>query len=102
MGWQDQKYAIIARMHTATLRAKEHDVKVETRWCPSHQGTEGNEVADEWAKLAADEPDAHGVEWLSFKIPRGQVRKRLPRSLASVKHGFSKKKWTDAENWVKK
>jgi len=31
-------------------------------WCPSHQGIEGNEVADGWAKLAADEPDAHGVE----------------------------------------
>ena len=29
--------------------------------CPSHQGIEGNEVADESANLAADEPDAHGV-----------------------------------------
>ena len=29
------------------------------------------------SKLAADEPDAHGVEWFSFTNPRGQVRKRL-------------------------
>jgi len=59
--------------------------KTEIRWCPSHQGIEGNEVADEWAKLAADEPDAHGVEWFTFRDPNGQARKRklpLLRSLA--------------------
>jgi len=54
-----QKYALEARQHIATLRAKEPSVR---RWCPSHQGIESNEVTDEWAKLAADEPDTHGVE----------------------------------------
>ena len=44
-----QKHATIARKHIATLRAKGPNVKVEIRWCPSHQGIEGNEVADEWA-----------------------------------------------------
>ena len=57
-----QKYALEARRHIASLRAKEPNAKIEIRWCPSHQGIEGNEVADQWAKLAADEPDAHGVE----------------------------------------
>jgi len=60
-----QKYALKARRHIATLRAKGPNVEVEIRWCPSHQSIEGNEIVDEWAKLAADEPDAHGVEWFS-------------------------------------
>jgi len=62
-------------------------------------------LADEWAKLAADEPDAHGVEWFNFRDPSGQVRKRklpLPRSLANVKRGFSEKKWAEAKGWAKK
>ena len=50
-----------ARRHIATLRAKEPNVKVEIRWCLCYQGIEGNEIADEWANLAADEPDAHGL-----------------------------------------
>ena len=40
---------IIARKHIAKLRAKDPNVKIEIRWCTSHQGTRGNEVADEWA-----------------------------------------------------
>jgi len=71
-----QKYAIMARKHIAALRTKEPGAKIEIRRCPSHQGIEGNEVADEWAKLTADEPDAHGVEWFDFRDPSGQVRKR--------------------------
>ena len=31
----------------------------------THKEVPGNENADEWAKLAAEEPDAGGVEWLS-------------------------------------
>jgi len=32
---------------------------MEIRWCPA-QAIEGNAVADEWAKLAADEPNRQG------------------------------------------
>ena len=63
-------------------RAKGPGVYIEIRWCPSHQGIEGNEIASEWAKQAAGEPDAHGVEWLDFKDPDGILRMRrfpLPR-----------------------
>jgi len=35
------KYALEARRHIAALRAKEPNVKIEIRWCPSHQGIEG-------------------------------------------------------------
>jgi len=73
-----QKKALEARRHIATLRAKEPNVKVEIRWCPSHKGIDGNEIADEWAKLAADESDAHGVEWLSTTNPDGTVSESLP------------------------
>ena len=71
----------------------------------SHQGVEGNEVADKWAKLAADEPDAHGVEWFSTTNPDGSVSTRkfpLPRSLANVKRGFSEQKREDARDWARK
>jgi len=68
---------------------------------PSHQGIEGNETADEWAKLAADEPDAHGVEWLSTTDPDGKVTTR-ERSLANIGRGFSEQKWADTKNWTKK
>jgi len=57
-----QKYALEARRHITTLEAKDLNIQIEIRWCPSHQGIEGNEIADEWAKLAADEPDTHRVE----------------------------------------
>jgi len=100
-----QKYAPEARRHIATLRAKEPNVKVEIRWRPSHQGIEGNEIADEWAKIAADEPDAHGVEWFSTTNPDGTVSERvfpLPRSFANVKRGLSERRWQDAKGWARK
>jgi len=74
--------------HITALRAKEPNIQIEIRWCPSQQGIEGNETADEWAKLAADEPDALGVERLSTTDPDGKVTKRyfpLARSLAKYR-----------------
>ena len=35
-----QKYALEARRRIAALPAKEPNVKIEIRWCPSHQGIE--------------------------------------------------------------
>jgi len=94
-----------ARKHIASLRNKEPNAQIEIRWCPSHQGIDCNEVADQWAKHAADEPDAHGVEWFSTTNPDGSVSTRkfpLPRSLANDKRGFSEQKRKDASNWAKK
>src|SRR3981081_3917707 len=59
-----QQYAIEARRHITALKRNNPAIRIEIRWCPAHKGVFGNEKADEWAKLAADEPDAHGVEWL--------------------------------------
>jgi len=39
---------------------------IEIRWCPVRKGIAGNEKADEWAKMAAEEPDTRGVEWLRY------------------------------------
>ena len=99
------KYALEARKHIASLRTKEPNVQIEIRWCPSHQGIEGNEIADQWAKLAADEPDAHGVECFPTTNPDRSVSTRKfpqPRSLANVKRGFSEQKREDDKNRAKK
>jgi hypothetical protein len=39
---------------------------IKLRWCPTHKGVPRNEKANDWAKLTADEPDAHGVEEFSL------------------------------------
>ena len=57
------------------------------------------------AKLAAVEPDAHGVEWFSTTNPDGLVSMRkspLPRSLTNVKRGFFEQKREDARGWARK
>jgi hypothetical protein len=63
---------------------------------PAHNGVLGNEKADEWAKVAAEEPDAHGEEWR-------QARARpmpLQIPLAHLKREISGKKWTEARRWA--
>ena len=62
-------------------------------------------MADDWAKLAADEPDALGVEWFATRNLDGTTTQRhfpLPRSLANVKRESSEKKWQDAKSWTRK
>jgi len=84
--------------HIAALRAKEHGVEIEIRWCPSHQGIEGNEVADEWpnSPLTSQMPT---VEWFASgtRVAKSGRESPPPRFLANVKRGFSEKKWAEAK-----
>jgi hypothetical protein len=95
-----QKYAIEARRWIAALRKSRPEIVIETRWCPANKGVEGNEKADEWAKLAAEEPDSHGVEWLGRADQYGRRLMPPPRSLANLKREISERKWTEAHRWV--
>jgi hypothetical protein len=88
-------YAIQARKHIAALRRARPDITIEIRWCPAHKGVSGNK-ADEWAKLAAEEPDARGVEWMRFSVRNRARPMPPPRSIAHLKREISEKKWAEA------
>jgi len=93
-----EKYAVEARQHIVTLRRVAPDITIEIRWCPAHEGVEGNEKADKWAKLAADEPDTQGVEsWTYSDQPEETL---LPKSLANIRREILEKKWMEARQWA--
>jgi ribonuclease HI len=91
-----QKYAIDVRRWTRALRKSSPAVEIEIRRCPAHEGIAGNEKVDEWAKLAVEEPDTYGVEWLTRAD--GYERRLMPqlRSLVNLKWEISEKKWVEA------
>jgi len=88
-----QKYAVEARQHIATLQRAAPDITIEIRWRPAHEGVEGNEKADEWAKLAADELDTQGVEGWTYSDRLEETP--LPKSLANIRREISEKKWME-------
>jgi len=104
MAWDEpgpgQQYALQARKHITTLRRARKGNVMEIRWCPARKGVAGNEKADEWAKIAAGEPNTRGVEWLSSSGRTEVWAAPLPRSLASLKREISEKKWVVARQWA--
>jgi len=94
-----QQYALQARKHIAALRKARPGIPIEIRWCPAHKCVA---CADEWAKVAAEELDTCGVEWLNYDYDGwSKVRATpLPRSLASLKREISEKKWAEARQWA--
>ena len=63
----------------ATLRKASPGIIIEIRWCPAHKGVAGNEKADEWAKIAAEDPDTRGVKCLSCSDRNEARAMPLPR-----------------------
>jgi hypothetical protein len=74
-----QKYAIQARKWIRALQEARPDIVIEIRWCPAHEGVIGNEKADGWAKMSAEDPEAHGVEWLGHADRYGRRSMPPPR-----------------------
>jgi len=95
-----QTYAVQARQAIAILRKQEPAIEIEIRWCPAHKGIPRNEVADKWAKLAASEPDDHGVEWLT--LADGTRPPQRPTSLARLRRRASEKNWPEARSWCER
>jgi len=95
----DQIYAFEARERIATLRQREGAAMIELRWHPAHKGAPRNEKADDWAKIAADEVDSHGVVFLRLGDRYG--RKRLPPlSPARLKGSNTETKWREEMAWA--
>jgi len=59
---------------------------IEIRRRPAHKGVSGNKKADELAKISAEEPDARGVEWLSY-VDRAEARATPPEVLCTPQAG---------------
>jgi len=60
----------------------------------------GVEKADEWAKLAAEEPNARGMEWLRY-LGWDEVRAIPPtRSFAHLKREVTEKQ-VEARQWAR-
>jgi len=95
-----QQYVLQARKHIATLWRAKPDIIIEIRWYPAHKSIAGNEKADEWVKIAAEEPDTRGVEWLNYSDRTEACPMPLPRSLANLKRKISEKKWVEARQWA--
>jgi ribonuclease HI len=59
-------YALQAWKRITAFHQREPGMRIELRWWPAHKGVPENGKADEWAKLAVDEPHSHGVEFPRF------------------------------------
>jgi len=97
-----QQYALKARKWVAQLRKTRPGSRIELRWCPAHEGVEGDGKAGKEAKLAAEEPEGRGVEWLGHTDRYGRRGMPPPRSIANIRRGVAERKWAEARSWSEK
>jgi len=95
-----QQYALQAVKHIATLCKARPGITIEIWWCLAHKGVAGNENIDEWAKIAAEKPDARGVEWLGYSDRGGARAVPPPRSLMHLKWEISEEKGVEERQWA--
>jgi len=51
-------------------------------------------------KLAVEEPDSRGMEWMLFPDWYSTWQMPLPRTLAHIKWEVSEEKWAEAQRWA--
>ena len=71
--------AVASQIHKRTRQLMDRGHTVEVRWVPGHAGVEGNEVADQAAKQAAEGRGRKAVEWSSI----AHVRRKGTEALAA-------------------
>jgi len=63
------------------LEKKRKEARCEAPVKPTARSiSHSDEKAGEWAKLAAEEPDARGVEWLGYSERMGGTASQIPRT----------------------
>jgi len=97
-----QQYTLEAREWVAQFRKTRPGGSIELRWCPAHEGVEGNERADKEANLSAEEPEGRRVEWLGHTDRYGRRGMPLPRSIANIRRQVAERKWAEARDWSEK
>src|SRR5258706_3831080 len=76
--------------------ANRPEMEVTLTWIAGHKGSTGNEVADEWAKLAAEFGSSSNDLLPSF------LRRKLPDSLSAVKQQIDNDTKHETRTWWKK
>ena len=86
-----QRYALAIAQQAHDLW-EQRRVSVQFRWVPSHAGTAGNEKADEWAKMAAQ--NERGSEQLPYEFsstPLAHLKRGITSGSGSRHaHGWSR------------
>ena len=92
------KFSRLTRAIEKKFQGQGNEFQLTVRWIPGHKGVQGNELADEEAKRAAESPDNSSAR---RRLPKYLQTAPLPHSVSAIKQWHRKalmKKWK--EEWI--